>query len=62
MAAFAAIDGEPYEAAVSGMLAMGVAGEVAGERSAGPGSFAVNLVDALYQLDGAQLRERARIS
>jgi hydroxyethylthiazole kinase len=62
MAAFAAIDGEPYEAAVSGMLAMGVAGEIAGERSPGPGSFAVNLVDALYQLDGAQLRERARIS
>lgn len=62
MAAFAAVDGAPYEAAVSAMIAMGVAGEIAGERSQGPGSFVANLVDALYQIDGGQISARARIS
>jgi hydroxyethylthiazole kinase len=40
---------------------MGVAGELAGEQSAGPGSFAVAIIDALHNLDGPALIARARV-
>lgn len=41
---------------------LGVAGEIAAAKSAGPGSFQFNLLDALHALDRAALRELARIS
>jgi hydroxyethylthiazole kinase len=41
---------------------MGVAGELAAEKSNGPGSFAVAIIDALHNLDGPTLIARARIS
>jgi hydroxyethylthiazole kinase len=47
-AAFAAVNREPVEAAVHGMALMGIAGELAGEKSPGPGSFQVQFLDALH--------------
>ena len=40
----------------------GVAGELAAENSAGPGSFAVSIIDALYNLEGPVLIARAKVS
>jgi len=40
---------------------MSIAGEVAAERSQGPGSLQVNLLDALYQLDEDTLRQRINL-
>jgi hydroxyethylthiazole kinase len=51
----------PLEAAAEALAAFGVAGEDAARDAKGPGSFHVNLYDALYNLDPATLDARARI-
>ena len=53
---------EPLEAAAEALAAFGVAGEDAAEGARGPGSFHVNLYDALAALDPATLDERTRIT
>jgi hydroxyethylthiazole kinase len=50
----------PLEAAAEALVAFGVAGEDAAQGAKGPGSFHVNLYDALYNLDPGTLDERAR--
>ena len=57
-AAFAAC-APPAEAAFAATAVWTIAAEVATEKSAGPGTFAVELLDALYDLGPAQL-ERLR--
>ena len=59
--AFAAVSASPHEAAVHAMATVGLAGELAHERSSGPGSFQVAFLDALYGLDRATVEARARI-
>jgi hydroxyethylthiazole kinase len=54
--------GEPLEAAAEALAAFGVAAEDAAPDARGPGSFHVNLYDALAALDPDTLDERARIS
>jgi hydroxyethylthiazole kinase len=51
----------PLEAAAEALAAFGVAGEDAAVEARGPGSFHVNLYDALAALDPATLPGRARI-
>jgi len=53
--AFAAIEASPFRAATYAMAVMGIAGQIAAERSAGPGSFQVAFLDALYGLDAATI-------
>ena len=53
---------EPLTAAAEALAAFGVAGEEAAGDAKGPGSFHVNLYDALAALDPATLDERAKIS
>jgi len=53
---------QPLEAAAEALAAFGVAGENAAPGAKGPGSFHVNLYDALAALDPAQLDERARFA
>jgi hydroxyethylthiazole kinase len=53
---------DPLAAAAEALAAFGVAGEDAARDAKGPGSFHVNLYDALAALDPATLDERARIS
>jgi hydroxyethylthiazole kinase len=48
-------------AAVAALTALGVAGELAAEQAAGPGSLQMMLLDALHALDEATVRRRARI-
>jgi hydroxyethylthiazole kinase len=60
--AFLAVEPEaPFDAALASLLVMGVAGEIAAARARGPGSFAVELLDALHGLGEAELRERVRV-
>ena len=56
-----AVEPEPLAAGVHGMVLIGLAGELAGERAAGPGSLQVGLLDALYALDDAVIIARARL-
>jgi len=53
---------EPLDAAAEALAAFGVAGEDAAREAKGPGTFHVNLYDALAALDPATLDGRARIS
>ncbi|MCK9550452.1 hydroxyethylthiazole kinase [Aquamicrobium sp.] len=55
IAAFLAIEADPYLAACAAMLAFGVAAEMAGKVAAGPGSFEPALLDALANLEGAHI-------
>jgi hydroxyethylthiazole kinase len=58
VAACCAVEHDPVLAAAAALTAYGIAGEIAAERSVGPGSFAMHLVDALAGLDDVALRAR----
>jgi len=62
IAAFVAVEDDEFIAAAAGLLAMGVAGEIAAAKSSGPGSFSVSLIDALAALDAASIETKARIA
>jgi hydroxyethylthiazole kinase len=51
-----------FDAAVAALAALGIAGEIAAEQAAGPGSLQMMLLDALYNLDESTVRRRARIA
>jgi hydroxyethylthiazole kinase len=59
--AFLAVQPDAFEAAILAMLAMGVAGEMAGAKSPGPGSFQMHFLDALFALREADLQALARL-
>jgi hydroxyethylthiazole kinase len=58
--AFLAVEPDPYLAALEATIAFGIAGEVAAERSAGPGTFRQQLMDAVAGLDRPTILERCR--
>jgi hydroxyethylthiazole kinase len=60
VAACLAVEPDARAATVSAMLIVGIAGEMAAEKSQGPGSFAVAILDALYSIDDKMIAERAR--
>jgi hydroxyethylthiazole kinase len=62
LAACLAVETDPLVAAASALLLFNIAGEMAAGRSRGPGSFSVEILDALFNLDAAGLRQRAKIS
>jgi hydroxyethylthiazole kinase len=57
-----AVESDPWRAAAAGLLLIGIAGEVAAARAAGPGSLGFGILDALYNLDRATILQRARVS
>ena len=61
MGAFAAVNPDPFRAAVGAMVVLGVAGELARQHSQGPGSFQVALLDQLASLRQEDLERLARI-
>lgn len=61
MAALHAVSNDALVAAAGGLLLMGIAGEMAAAKAAGPGSFAVHLVDALSAVDEAILLQSSRL-
>jgi hydroxyethylthiazole kinase len=60
-AACLAVAENAFDAAAAALLALGIAGERAGANAAGPGSFAVAILDRLAALDAAALTAHARI-
>jgi hydroxyethylthiazole kinase len=58
---FLAAKEDAFEAAAEALVAFGVAGEDAAVDAQGPGSFHVNLYDALAALDPPTLTARARV-
>ena len=52
---------DAFRAAVAALVIIGVAGELAAEKSAGPGSFAVAIIDAIHNLDEPTLAARAKV-
>jgi hydroxyethylthiazole kinase len=61
VAAALAVERDPWLATIAALSAFGVAGEVAAREAGGPGSFAVAMVDALHNLDGATLRMHLKV-
>lgn len=59
--AFLAVDDDPLEASASALAVFGLAGSRAAARSAGPGSLRLALIDELYALDEAAVRNGVRI-
>jgi hydroxyethylthiazole kinase len=59
--AFVAVNPSLPEAAAHAMAVMGIAGEIAGAESAGPGTFQVKFLDALYRLAEADIRDRLKM-
>ncbi|MDD5474989.1 MAG: hydroxyethylthiazole kinase, partial [Syntrophales bacterium] len=59
--AFAAVEKNPLAAAVKATAVMGIAGEMAASKSAGPGSLQVHFLDILYNLGKADIEDRLRI-
>jgi hydroxyethylthiazole kinase len=62
VAACLAVELDAIRAAVAALAIVGIAGELAAEKSSGPGSFATAVIDALYNLDGPTVDARARVS
>lgn len=62
VAACLAIEPDAWRATAAALIIIGVAGELAAEKSEGPGSFAVAIVDALHNLDGPALIKHAKVT
>ena len=59
--AFLAVEPDGVSAAAAGLAYFGVAAERAAQSAAGPGSFMIALLDALYQLTPRELKAGCRI-
>lgn len=60
-AAFAAVNPLYLAAAANAMAVMGIAGEIAGERCAGPASFEICFLDALYNIQESDITHRLKM-
>lgn len=58
IAACCAVEADKAVAAATALTAYGIAGEIAAERCRGPGSFEVELIDAVAAMDAATLADR----
>ena len=59
--AFLSVDADPLSAAATALAYFGLAGDVAGEKASAPGSFMIQMIDALYTITPEKLREGCRI-
>ena len=57
-----AVEPDAWTATAAALTIIGVAGEIAAERARGPGSFAMEILDAMYALDRAALMARAKVN
>ncbi len=60
-AACLAVEDDAWHAAIAALLMVGIAGEVAADRSNGPGTFAAAILDAMHALDGGTLIRHAKM-
>ena len=61
-AAFAAVNPDYFAATTAAMAVMGIAGEIAAEKSQGPGSLQVQFLDTLFHLTGEEIQQRLKIA
>jgi len=61
VAACHAVEPDAFSATAAGLILIGIAGEVAAARAHGPGTFAVEILDALHALDAATIARHARL-
>jgi hydroxyethylthiazole kinase len=61
VAACLAVEGDAWLATAAALLAIGFVGEGAAARARGPGSFAIEILDALDRLDHDALLARAKV-
>lgn len=59
--AFQAVNSDATIAATHAMAVMGIAGEIAAEKSTGPGSVQVNFLDTLYNLKAEDITNRLKL-
>lgn len=59
--AFAAVNPDPFEAALHACVAMKVAGEMAADKAAGPGTLQLYLYDALYSMGERDIHSRIKV-
>ena len=59
--AFLAVDEDPVSAAATALAFFGLAGEVAAVKAGAPGSFMIQMLDALYTITPAMLEEGCKI-
>jgi hydroxyethylthiazole kinase len=59
--AFLAVDNDPVSATATALAYFGLAGEVAGQSASAPGSFMIQMLDALYTITPEKLREGCKI-
>jgi len=59
--AFAAVNKNPFEAALHACAAMKVAGEMAAEKASGPGTLQLYFYDALYAMGEKDIRQRLKV-
>lgn len=59
--AFLAVQLDPFQAGAHAMSVMGIAGELAGLQSGGPGSLRMHFLDALHNLDESILASSLRV-
>ena len=59
--AFLAVDEDPLRATATALAFFGLAGETAGKAATAPGSFMIQMQDALYNISPAELREGCKI-
>lgn len=59
--AFLAVDDDPLSATATALAFYGLAGEVAAQKAAAPGSFMIAMQDALYTITPEELQNGARI-
>jgi hydroxyethylthiazole kinase len=59
--AFAAVENNYFAATVKAMAVMGIAGEMAAEVAAGPGSMQMHFLDNLYCLSEDDVKKRLKI-
>jgi hydroxyethylthiazole kinase len=62
LAATITTEEDSFVAAIAGVSLLNIAAEIAGEKSSGPGSFAMHLVDSLANLDGEAIHRRLKIA
>ena len=55
------VGADMFSAAAAGIMAMGIAGELAAEKTQLPGSFRVALMDSVYTLSGKIITEKGKL-
>ena len=59
--AFLAVDTDPVSATATALAYFGLAGEVAAQSASAPGSFMIQMIDALYSITSEELKKGCKI-